>query len=178
MKRMLNEKVKRTVTPLTVSDPIATIESYAANGNFSYLLAHADDGVTWGKVSDKVLATHTPLNPDTLQQARLFGEKAEVYLWRDEAGWHGRLLNEGDGEEKPVYDEAMILWGTNVEKTENGFTLLIEGEQGIRHALPSEVIKEKFESHSLKLLTRHYLDFDDETGAAYVAVSRLVGFNS
>src|SRR5262249_16673186 len=56
-----------------------------------WLLAHSDDGVIWGKLrddgqlylsSDVFPVRGLSLHSATLQQARLFGEHAELLIWR------------------------------------------------------------------------------------------------
>lgn len=98
-----------------------------------YLLAHANDGVIWGrldandrlltsydvlhstKVSDKwdVSRVQTaerrlpPLRTETLQQVRLFNAEAELYVWRDgEGAWNGRYITDTQTEETAVWSES------------------------------------------------------------------------
>lgn len=172
---------RRQSIPLTVGDPVERLNELAAGGEFEYLLAHADDGVIWGKVTGRKLALSGDSFPDlspalraeTLQQARLFGSGAEAFLWRADDGWQGRTVTEAEGEVGPAYDEVTILWGTTVEARSGEFTRVVEGQQGIRHAPPVSLGPGKFESHSIRLVVRHYLDFDGD-GAAFVSLSRLV----
>ncbi|NEP84090.1 MAG: TIGR03984 family CRISPR-associated protein, partial [Okeania sp. SIO3B3] len=70
------------------------------------------------------------LNPDTLQQVRLFGEDAELMLWRTDSGWQARLLQDQPGDETRYYDEPQILWGSQQRKVASGFTLITDGQQG------------------------------------------------
>lgn len=148
------------------------------------LLAHADDGVIWGKVTDDVLVTShdvfgdspsPELRAKTLQQARLFGEKAELLLWRATGGWQARLVEDAPdtGEH---YDQPQLLWGNRYVNSRAGFTLVEEGRQGLRHAPPVYVPKAEFddERHPLCLWVRHYLTTDSKTGVVDVGLSRLV----
>jgi CRISPR-associated protein (TIGR03984 family) len=162
-----------------VAEPVMALQQAAASGRYAWLLAHADDGVIWGRVQDGQLITSDsafpavspPLRALTLQQARLFGPAGEVLVWRTNAGWQQRELTDGAGESAEAFDEDVILWGTNAgEQTErNGFWLAVESDLGLQHAPPVKMNKR----HTLKLRMRHYLDFDSE-GAAFVRVSRLV----
>ncbi len=97
------------------------------------LLAHAMDGVIWGRLDesgrlhtshDALHATQAqsawdkyrinaaqnslpPLRPETLQQARLFGVQAELHIWRDGDGtWHGRWLRDVADGETPNWSES------------------------------------------------------------------------
>jgi len=165
-----------------LADPVADIKERASSGQFVYLLAHAHDGVIWGKVEDGQLLLSVdafpevspPLRSKTLQQARLFGPKAEVFWWPGEDGWCVRQISEvEDGVKKeaagPAYDETIVLWGTDEEGTRGGFTLMREADLGIRHAPPIRPTGRR----SLGLVVRHYVAYD-EAGAAFVALSRLV----
>jgi len=148
------------------------------------LLAHADDGVIWGRVqSGKLTTSHEvfdtvspPLRAETLQQARLFGPRAELLLWRAGAGWGLRVIKDESGEEGEYYDEAQLLWGNLWEQSRDGFTLVSEGRQGLRHAPPVDLASGDFdgEHHPLRLQVRHYLTTDPGTGLLRVTLSRLI----
>jgi CRISPR-associated protein (TIGR03984 family) len=134
-----------------------------------YLLAHATDGVIWGRLAADGLVTSydalhkanpegewdtyrvktakaslPPLLADTVQQLRLFNEQAELFVWRDGDGeWHGCWLRDVAAGETAdwleSFDEPQLLWGTHGTRLEHGFTLLEDGAQGLYHALPVEV---------------------------------------
>ena len=170
---------KYMLTKQAVAEPVVALQRAAASGRYAWLLAHADDGVIWGRVQDGQLITSDgafhevspPLRALTLQQARLFGPTGEVFIWRTDVGWRLREIADGAGESAAAFDEDVLLWGTNAgEQAErNGFWLAVESDLGIQHAPPLKLNKR----HTLKLRLRHYLDFDGE-GAAFVKVSRLV----
>lgn len=161
-----------------------------------YLLAHANDGVIWGRLDeDGRLRTSydalaesenglslPSLRAETLQQARLFNRQAELYIWRDgDGGWHGRLLERVQEGETAVwsecFDEPQMLWGTHGTHLAHRFTLLEDGAQGLYHAVPVKLAVDDEKSGELQrpsqLLVRHYLDYDEQ-GQAYIALSRLV----
>jgi CRISPR-associated protein (TIGR03984 family) len=166
-----------------VAEPVMALQQAAASGRYAWLLAHADDGVIWGRVdkgqlllsSDAFQKVSPPLRTLTLQQARLFSPAGEMLIWRTDAGWRLRELTDGAGESAEAFDEDVILWGTNDgdQQENNGFWLAVESDLGMQHAPPLELNQR----HALKLRMRHYLDFDtdhDGEGAAFVRVSRLV----
>lgn len=166
-------------------DPKSWLWQQTQNKGVKFLLAHADDGVIWGKFegntwhfSGEVFPKVSPrLSATTLQQARLFGEQAELLIWRHEAGWRGRLIQDEDGDKAvDYYDEAQILWGDQVVESKDGFTLVKEGQQGLRHAVPLSLSKSDFghKKHPLRLQVRHYLAADEKTGLLQVNLSRLV----
>ena len=102
------EKCGYSIRPVTVGaafedDASGWLAREASQHRLSTLLAHADDGVIWGRVDKGVLQTsHSafpqvspPLRALTLQQARLFGPDAELLVWRDgEGNWQARLLRD------------------------------------------------------------------------------------
>lgn len=172
-----------------------------------YLLAHADDGVIWGRVasgnlttSDKAindkhatlspndtaraeveaaLKTCAPLRGETLQQARLFCESAELFVWRDgDNRFHARLIRDRRDNEQSVWDECFderqMLWGTDDTPLPHDFTLWSDGAQGLRHAMPlPPAINAQGKAAPPRLIVRHYISMK---GFARVEASRLVGF--
>ena len=155
----------------------------AKANNLSWLLAHANDGVIWGEVgSDGLHLSDVLFGPNlqtkSLQTARLFGETGELLLWRSDDGWKARLVKDGEGEVKEYYDEGQLLWGTDVEKSEDGsilskdgFILLRHGAEGLCHAPPLRL--QNANKLPLQLNVRHYLNYDED-GQAYVEFTRLV----
>lgn len=148
--------------------------------NLLYLLAHADDGVIWGRIDknsgfvnsgDFFKEVVVQLRPHTLQQARLFGPAGELLIWFDGEKFSARLI--ADEQEKPdhAYEETHWLWGEGMESRDN-FTLMHEGRQGLHHAPPVENAK----GFRVGMRVRHYIEYDD-FGQAYVVNSRLIDFD-
>ncbi len=177
-----------------VVEPVATdslsnvkdwLQAQATRYQLKWLLAHADDGVIWGTVDNGQLVTSDsvapevspPLRTETLQQARLFAEHAELLLWRDgDNQWHARLIRRPADGETPTFTEAIdephMLWGTHGKHC-NGFTVLWDGAQGLRHAVPMELpLGENNETDPPRLWVRHYLQ-EDPNGFTRIVVSRL-----
>lgn len=178
--------VVEPITDCSISDVKVWLQTQAIQHNLRWLLAHADDGVIWGELRDGQLVTSDsvvpevspPLRAETLQQARLFAIHAELLLWRDgDNRWHARLIRDAaEGEDyafTDAIDEPQILWGTDPQPLANGFTLMSDGAQGLRHAIPLAV-RGKFDESSrpLRLWVRHYLQ-DDESGFTRIVASRL-----
>lgn len=189
MKRTLEIR-PAVIEPVDASDVDADLDGWlsrqAAALGLSWLLAHADDGVIWGRWDGSRLETShevapsvsPPLRAATLQTARLFAPHAELLLWRTEGSWLVRSIRDmnGDGAQlREAYDEEQILWGTHgtrIPKTE--FVVMSDGRQGLRHAVPLPAAAGDHSSkRPLRLRLRHYIQ-DDATGFARVAVSRLV----
>ena len=85
------------------NDPIEWLSKQMRGHRLKYLLAHADDGVIWGRLDDQELITshrvapkHSPqLRIETLQMVRAFSRAGELLVWRNEDGeWAGRLITE------------------------------------------------------------------------------------
>lgn len=168
---------------------IAFLEKQAKTHNLRWLLAHLDDGVSWGRFDpeqDRLLVSRDaaagnataarycpPLRVLTLQQARLFAPHAEWLLWRVPGEpWQARLLHDARAGEIPdweeCFDEAQWLWGTYAYSLPEGFSLLEHGERGLRHILPYALSGDL--SRPPRLQVRHYLTRD---GLAQVDASRL-----
>jgi len=175
------------------------LEEQAKKYGLRWLLAYFDDGVIWGEVreenlilsSEVVTDVSPPFRLKTLWEIRLFGPAGELLVWRDEIyptnALRARLIK--DISEKgrrnscevyqECYDEEFILWGTRGKEEKGGFTRMIEGSQGLVHVVPLSGLhgkhmdshKETF--HPLRLLVRHYLQDDKETGFTYIVNSRL-----
>lgn len=153
------------------------LNQQAAQYALTFALAFADDGVIWGrfdgawKWSGESFAVSPPLRWNTLQQIRLFGANAEVFLWRANGAWAGRVIVDGAGEIREYFDEAQLLWGAKDGEEKNGFLLMRDGGQGLRHTPPVKIANEG------KLHTRNYLDYDQD-GSMKIIASRLVDAKS
>lgn len=160
------------------------LEEQAKVHKLPYLLAHAEDGVIWGRfdkgsliTAQKVFHKHDfkvnlpKLRLLTLQQCRIFGEHGEVFLWQSGSNWKCRFI--GKLEEDTI-TESQILYGTQGKERE-GFTLLSDGSQGLRHAVPLTGITfdKQGKKRPVRLLVHHYITYDD-TGVARIYLSRLV----
>ena len=160
-----------------------------------YLLAHADDGVIWGRLDGQELITShdvapeysPPLRAETLQTVRVFAHAGELLVWRDEAGqWAGRLIAEAapdaTAEAMPgatdkwteAFDEQQVLLGTNARPQMRDFALMSEGSQGLFHVVPLNLTGQIDEQiRPLRLVVRHYLKADNY-GFLRVNASRLL----
>lgn len=149
-----------------------------------WLLAHADDGVIWGKfrgddyklvTSGDVFPQLAKLRSPTLQQCRIFGKNFEVMLWKVGQNWKARSIEDGHLSKDDYIPEDQILWGTQEEgQPKHDFTLVSDGSQGLKHAVPLTGISfNGKDSRPLRLKVRHYIDYD-ESGLARIYLSRLV----
>lgn len=162
------------------TDPESWFVAQAQQRNLRYFLAYANDGVLWGRIDGNGLHTShgiapasPPLRLSTLQQARLFGPVGELFVWRSDDGWCARFVTDVNENADDVIDEDQILWGDTVKKTQDSFTLVREGSQGMCHAVPISVTGEQLKHHKLRLRVRHYIT-ENEDGEASITLSRLV----
>jgi len=161
-----------------------------------WLLAHADDGVIWGRFDDDggaLVTSHEaargdgdapavcpPLRTATLQQARLFGAGGELLLWREggaDRRLRARLIHdtERDADWQQSFDERQMLWGTGGRALDHGFFFWKHGAEGLRHALPFPPDRSGDDDlRPRRLVVRHYLSPE---GPARVVASRLVRFH-
>lgn len=98
-------------SPLEVKEFVNTealhswLKQQAQTYSLKYLLAHAEDGVIWGRFDRDKLTTAREIfyKPEfevdfptlrliTLQQCRVFGKSGEVLLWRVGETWRSRLI--------------------------------------------------------------------------------------
>lgn len=163
------------------------LEKQAEDNQLKYLLAHADDGVIWGHfnkgyhliTANSVFPQLPKLHPDTLQQCRIFGENSEVMIWKIDGGFKARLIQD-DNLNKDDYDyilENQILWGTQKEQEKDGFTLVSDEKQGLRHAVPLTDINFNNNERPLRLTVHHYID-EDDSGVTRIYLSRLVNLTN
>lgn len=162
------------ITDLPTENEFAEwLNRQAARYALTCALAFADDGVIWGHFDDAwkwsggSFSVSPPLRWNTLQQMRLFGKDAEVFVWRANGKWAGRVIVDGAGGEREFFDETQLLWGAKDGEEKDGFALMREGAQGLRHTPPVKIAVKG------KLQTRNYLGYDED-GLVKIIASRLV----
>lgn len=162
-----------------------------------YLLAHTERGVVWGLLtgagtstaalttSDNVFGARAgaaTLDPALLWELRLFGSLGEVHLWHADGGWAASVTSDGGQLGPTIIEEQQVLWGDRADDSRDGFTLLADGSEGLRHAVPVKVTESAFAPRAkdkparrpVRLVVRHYLEHD-AYGNARIARSRLAG---
>jgi CRISPR-associated protein (TIGR03984 family) len=167
------------------------IEEQAEYHQLPYLLGHAEDGIIWGRFDkldnwklttaekvftrsefEKFKIDFPKLRLLTLQQCRIFGQNGEVLIWQiSDKKFRWRFL--GNPKEEKIL-ENQILWGTNGIK-QNNFTLLWDGSQGLKHAVPFTDVELKGDRlvNPVRLVVHHYIQYD-ESGVARIYLSQLV----
>ncbi|NCJ07354.1 TIGR03984 family CRISPR-associated protein [Synechococcales cyanobacterium C] len=157
------------------------LETQAKEHQLPYLLVHVDDGVIWGHfhkgylcISNSVLKESPLLRIETLQQCRIFGKAGEIFLWKVGDSWKAGLVTNPDAE---WIEEKQLLIGNHWKiHASEGFTILWDGAQGLKHAVPFtqvEFQENQKVSQSLRLVVHHYIEYDQD-GLAHITLSRLV----
>lgn len=182
----MNKLSRQDIETNNVEDDLnGWLEAQAQQHQLTYLLAHADDGVIWGHfhqgylcTSNRVLRESPPLHIETLQQCRIFGQEGEILLWKADGSWKAGLVTDPDTE---TIEEKQLLLGTHGKiHASEGFTVLWDGAQGLKHAVPFTQIELQANqklTQSLRLLVHHYIDYDED-GVARITLSRLVNFTT
>ncbi len=173
------------ITPINTEQARAWLDWLSEGGppltethGVRFALAHSDSGVTWGYLDDqghwKLGAAVDPrLCPlptaRSLHELRLFGNTAEVLIWRGDNELQGRLLAD-DG---TVFDSSDPLRPMNegrrlrgeCREMRDGFKRYTDAG-GAQHLAP--------ESFPEEFSVRHYFEQDASTGAVRIVATRLV----
>jgi CRISPR-associated protein (TIGR03984 family) len=176
----------------TLSDQaIETILSLESDCGLQWLLAHCDDGIIWGKAKDGKWQCSSGMgrspffDQKRLQQLRLFGEKAEILIWRTSNGFQGRQLEDIEACETGLesFEENQILIGNRIHKKHEDFTEVLDRD-GRTQVVPLELSDKDFYNknnhpgaYPLRLTVRHYPDLDPIQHTLRIVVSRLVGIS-
>ncbi len=168
------------------------LQDHAVHRGFKWLLAHAYDGVIWGRLDDGKLITSHQVDPkngqispllreETLLQARLFAPHGELLLWRDSDNcWRARVIRDASDEKevkwREAIDESQILWGTDTQPLDHAFTLMSDGSRGLRHIVPLAVTGNSKGSRPLRLIVRHYIQEDGLSENEGSFADRVGGF--
>ena len=100
-------------------------------------------------------------------------------FWKNDIDFNARIIE--DNPDTEFIPEEQILWGTQAEQITDDFTLVSDGSQGLRHAVPLTNIdfnRNQQLYRPLRLVVRHYIDCDETTGLARIYLSRLVSVKS
>jgi CRISPR-associated protein (TIGR03984 family) len=169
----------------------AWLQEQANKYKLQFLIAHADDGIIWGRfdrgytltTSDQVFPEKNlaSLRISTLKQCRVFSNNAEVMLWRIDDAWQSRVVNDKNCTEDDYISESQMLWGTKAEDEADGFTYVADGSEGLKHAVPLQGIPFTSDRSKLirpiRLIVRHYIDYNKD-GVARIYLSRLVDLDT
>lgn len=115
--------------------------------------------VIFGKMKNYQLTLKNGLpEVENFLECRIFNEVEELHLKNISGEFRGRYVRDEIGEENFFADSFARFWG-KFTSSENGFVKLIDGERKLCLEIPTDVQAEYY-----GLLTRNYIDSDDETG--------------
>jgi CRISPR-associated protein (TIGR03984 family) len=157
----------------------------------AWVLAHSDDGVTWGRFDEDAGRWHLghdafpdvspPIRAQALQELRVFGNEGEVLIWRAEEGLRGRLIKDAGpagprDETDPLRpsEEFRILRGDRVHGDAAGGFTRVTDATGAEQVLPIKLDEARIRQRNVRLHVRHYWVQDADDGTVRVAVTRLV----
>lgn len=179
------ESVQATINTHQIDiNPIEWIVTNAQSDDL--MLAHALDGVIWGRfINDRwaTPSTSPPLQLATIQQIRVFNAKYEYHLWKRRGDkWMVRKIVDGNGDAGQNYkiiDEDQILFGTSNHLYEEHFSHMTQGEEGLVHAVPvpfetDSINTDRQPNKRAVLQVRHYLEPDQHTAVTTIIANRLV----
>lgn len=167
----LNKVVERNASvELQQQATLAVALDYLKHDEYK-VVAHFVNCVRFGyyQKGSFVFADGAALEEKYLVQLRVFNAEEELYLQKQGAGYYLQYINDAAGNEKiPTVDSKSQFFGHSVAgAAPQGFAELWEAGRKIRLVLPVAEQAEEYE-----LLTRSYVQFDEQTGQAGYAYYR------
>jgi CRISPR-associated protein (TIGR03984 family) len=158
-----------------IEDIISFLNNLISTDENNYFVAYLFNTVLIGNFKSVFQAYNKHISNDLLINLRVFNVKEEVYIWKkNENTFSWRYRKDSDGDQVYVVDVKQVLWGTSVEPKEHGWSRLYE-KRGIELIVPIEQLKVDDKKNRLKILTRHYIDYN-EIGQAGYSDTRIVDF--
>lgn len=118
------------------------------------------------------LRDKTSPKPENWLECRIFNADAEIHLKRRENILSGRYIQDVEGAGKFYVDSFARLWGECDKKISaaNGYINLLDRERKLYMEIPCENVGAKYYG----LLTRNYIDSDENTGLSGYTDCRFV----
>ena len=130
--------------------------------------------ISWGRWdgSTLVFANKETLDENQVIEIRVFNDNEELHLYRRHGAYEGRYVCDGTGEVQSHVDALARLWGhkTNHDGT---FATLKDDELFLSMTVPCQEQADYY-----GLVTRSYINVDDETGQAGYTDYRFVRIES
>ncbi len=136
----------------------------------AYAVIYLDYKILIGTFRDAMFHTYNnePLEDRYIQRLRVFDDKKELYIWRTEDGFKGRLRIDGQGDETHVVDASSVLFGTRIAEThDSGYSILTE-DRGTELIVPMIGLKIDNQRNRLFLRSRNYIGYTPTHQAGYV----------
>ena len=130
--------------------------------------------ISWGQWdgSSLILANQEDLDENQIIEIRVFNDKEELHLYRRRGAYEGRYVCDGEGAVQSHVDTLARLWGHKTAH-DGTFATLKDDERFLSMTVPCQ---EKADYYGL--VTRSYIDVDDETGQAGYRDYRFVRIES
>jgi len=154
-------------------------QSVASPEKTMWLLAYCDDAVRWGRIEQGALklASGQGFDSSKVQMVHVFGDLAEVRVWRTEGQFAQCRLDDSGVDASEQLNTSYMVWGTAGRTLNDDFTEVGDGVQGLRHSVPLRVTFPKDNDKRLiRLMVRHYIGYEDDQ--ARITHSRLVGLST
>ena len=137
----------------------------------AYIVCWQIQRIIWGewKQSQVTLSDGSELNENKLLEIRIFNEKEELHLIRQQGCYIGRYLIDNCGEDSTYVDSLSRFWGIK-EKSADGYVTLRDAERFLTLTIPCQDIQAQY----FGLVTRNYIVADDLTGQAGYCDYRFV----
>ena len=114
--------------------------------------------------------------PKFIQKMRIFNEKEEIYLWKNENDISGRHRTDSAGKGVKAIEVKQALFGTRSESLDGGFVKLTE-ERGTEIILPSNGLKLPLSrQEKIFIKTRNYVGHLNNNDQATYVDCRFVKF--
>jgi len=144
----------------------------------AYVFIHAVHAVQFALLTNTGLdaSLDTVLDPDLVQEVRVFNQSGELHLWRTDVGFAWRILQ--DAPATAIADETHFqsdythyLWGNHLGS--DGHTL-VDRDRGMRITLP--ISGEADSSAHATYTVRNYLGYDRD-GQVQLLDARLMSLD-
>ena len=171
-----HKSIESSNTKVSMQLSIIESEILSLIDNKEYLvLAYLDNEVLIGKIVNGKyeFENGNQLDFNYLQKIRIFNSESELYIWKTNAEFKGRLRKDKDGSGDDVVDSVQALWGTDVIQKGN-YSKLIE-DRGTELNLPFNNISIDDKKKRAFIKTRSYITYN-EIGQAGYTDTRLIGF--
>ncbi len=109
---------------------------------------------------------------DHVDRLRVFNENMEIFIFRVQGGWKGRMREDGKGKDACWVEAGQILNGENFKNTERGMQMT--SKEGVTFILSFANTSER-DIKRMKIITRNYIDYNSMGQAGFVD-SRFVKF--
>ena len=123
-----------------------------------------DHNVSWAKYAkNSIIWAKDNFNSfQSLQNARIFNQTMEIYLWKVSEGiFNYRVRFDGKGSDEDIIEARQILIGKVIGKPQNGFTMLAE-TSGSTGWVPGE-----FDNEYVAITTCNYIHYEYDLIAGY-----------